>query len=278
MNKISQSVQSDEVYTSGRYFIGVGYGFIVYPTTLQTISFSDRDPNADAGSLQASTSEGQSISLEVSFQYRLVISNLTELYRKYTTSYHSKYVTVAEAGLKNTVSQRYSTEDYFTERQGIGDVMQTALNAVLINEYAVVEHFQLKTVTALAATDASIIGNQVANQNTQTVVYGAEANNTLQAINAVVATAQLQVNLINANAASEAQIIVAQAQADAIRLVIQTQAQAYATLKRSLNYTSSDLLIHLFVDNLRQVGSNAQIAVDADAALIGFSSSSASSS
>jgi len=271
INAISQSVQSDKVYTSGRYFVGVGNNFIVYPTTLQTISFSDAD-GADAPPLRASTSEGQTITLEVSLQYRLVISNLTLLYRKYESSYQSKYVTVAEAAMKNTVSQRYSTQDYFSQRAGIGDVMHTALNAVFINEYAVVEHFQLREITAIAATDASIVGNQVADQNTQTVIYGAQANNTLLAIDAVLAGAQLQVNVINADAASLSRILVAQAQADAIRLVTETQAEQYGRLKQSLNYTSTDLLTHLFIENMRQLGGSAQIAVDTQTALVDLSS------
>jgi len=267
INSITQSVQSDRVYTSGRYFIGVGNQFILYPTTLQTIAYSE-DPGADAISLRASTSEGQTITLEVSLQYRLVISNLTLLYRKYERSYGSKYVTVAEAAMKNTVSQRYSTQDYFSLREGIAEVMHTALNAAFINEYAVVEHFQLRTVTAIAATDTSIVGNQVADQNTQTVIYGAQANNTLLTINATLASAQLIVNVINANAASEARIVVAQANADAIRLVAETQAQSYAQLKEALNYTSSDLLTHLFIDYVRQVSGSTQITVNTQNALI----------
>ena len=34
------SINTDELFTSGRHFLGLGHSFIVYPKTLQTVKFA----------------------------------------------------------------------------------------------------------------------------------------------------------------------------------------------------------------------------------------------
>ena len=69
-NKITKVIGKD-VYISGRYLIGPFKNFIVYPSNLVIIEFSDQR-KAVGEPLKTRTGEGLAISLHVSFQYKIL--------------------------------------------------------------------------------------------------------------------------------------------------------------------------------------------------------------
>ena len=89
----------------------------------------------DYGDVAASTSDGQQITLQVSFQYRLRVAELASLYGKYELNYHAQYVTQAVQAIKNLVATTYDTTDMFEIREFIGEAMHVSLNAELWGEY-----------------------------------------------------------------------------------------------------------------------------------------------
>merc|ERR1719265_872096 len=80
---VAQTVE-DKAYPSGRYFLGLGHSFIKFPATVQTIEFSDA---ADAAGpmVRSRTSDGLEVQLEISLQYQLLPTKVSDLYQKFGT-------------------------------------------------------------------------------------------------------------------------------------------------------------------------------------------------
>ena len=68
-NKITKVIGKD-IYVGGRYLIGPTKSFIVYPSSLVNTEFSD-SKKATNEPLKSRTGEGLSISLHISFQYKI---------------------------------------------------------------------------------------------------------------------------------------------------------------------------------------------------------------
>jgi len=276
LNTLTQTISTDKIYTSGRYFLGLTNNFLTYPTTLQSVQFSDS--GGDGPALSAITKEGQSIILEVSFQFRVRVASIGLLYRKYVQNYKSRYINVAESLLKNVVSGRYSASDYFTNRRAIADVMHSALNAELYtNHYSAVEHFQLRkfsfkasTTTGVAAADTSILTKLIKEQNVQTAAVNQNSTLVRKQTAVIQSQAANDVTVINAQAASASKIIVQEAYAQGIGISLNATAQAYKILKERLGYSSPELLYHLFLENVRSLASPSKLVVDVDSALLSF--------
>jgi len=277
INTVTQSISTSPIYTSGRYFLGLTNSFLTYPTTLQSIEFSDTTPGAAAGSLSASTKEGQSIVLELSFQYRLRVGSLGALYRKYLQNYASRYVSVAESLLKNQ-AVLFSSTDYFERRREIAEVMHSALNTELYtNHYAAVEHFQLRQFSfkpqasgAASTADSSILTKLIKEQSVQTASINQNSTLVRASTSVITSQATQQVVVINAQAASQSKIIVQEANARGISISLNATAQAYRLLKERLGYSSPELLYHLFLENVRALSAPSKLVIDIDNALLSF--------
>jgi len=277
INTITQTISTSPIYTSGRYFLGLTNAFLTYPTTLQSIEFSDSTAGASAGSLSASSKEGQSIILEVSFQYRLRVGSLGALYRKYLLNYQSRYISVAETWLKNT-AVLFSASDYFQRRREIAEVMHSALHTELYtNHFAAVEHFQLRRFSfkpqasgAASTADQSILTKLIKEQSVQTASITQNSTLVRASTTVIQSQATQDVVVINAQAASRSKIIIQEANARGISISLNATAQAYKLLKERLGYSSAELLYHLFLENVRSLAAPSKLVVDIDQALLSF--------
>jgi len=266
INSISAAISEDGVYTSGRYFLGLVNSFITFPTVLETIEFCT---GCDSPPLAAATREGQNVQLEVSFQFRLKLVDLLLVYRKYEKNYKANYQRQAEAALKNT-SPRFSTVEYFTSREEIGQVFHTILNQQLSKEYAVVEHFQLRRVVPPVATDDSIRRKLIQQQQVETTKVNQQSTLVRAGTDVIVAGAQQEVNLINSRAASDAKKVVEEANALGIQIYQNATASAFEYLRDRLNYTNTELLTHFALETIGQLRAPSELVVDIESGLFQF--------
>jgi len=271
INTVTKAISGDTVWTPGRYYVGLVTTFITYPTTLQTVVFTN-DDSADASPLSASTSDGNPITLEVSFQFRLMIGNMLQLYRTYEDNYRSQYITVAQSVLKTTVAARYSLVDYFNERATISQVMHGALNLALQQNYAVCEHFQLRTLTAAPTYDHQRLASIIKQQNILTTAV--QRNSSLVRAETVlkVQTANQTIVVVNAAAAKTAQETLNRVYARGISIHLNATAKAYSSLKKALGYNSTNLLTHVFIEAIRGLPSSTQLVVGVNSGLFQFNS------
>lgn len=67
-NSVQQEINTEELFTAGRHFLGVGHSFIVYPQTLQTVKFAAA--GGDGPAITARTKDGLVVNLDVSFNFK----------------------------------------------------------------------------------------------------------------------------------------------------------------------------------------------------------------
>jgi regulator of protease activity HflC (stomatin/prohibitin superfamily) len=270
-NTISGSVDRNTIYTSGRYFLGLGKQFVQYPATLQTIEFSNYGGNAPP--LSAGTVDvrggGATMLLEVSLQYRLALGQLGQLYTSYAQNYKSKLVSTAESTIKNVASERFSVNDYFTIREEVAEVFHAAVNLAYKSDYASCELFQLRNTDPPTQTENSII-NTLVTQEQQSTARQIKLSDLVRndTANLAVQTDITIQNEINARAQAQSKIIIETARAEAVAIKLDAYGQAYSYMRDQLNFTSDGLLTHFFYENLRQLESPSQILINLKNALI----------
>ena len=90
-SRTSVSIDSSRVYGGGRHYIGLFSYFIKFPTTLQSIEFSNRT-SATSAPLRTRTKEGLSLNLHISFQYRLLDDELVQLFERWNVGYEQSFI------------------------------------------------------------------------------------------------------------------------------------------------------------------------------------------
>lgn len=76
-NSVQQEINTEELFTAGRHFLGVGHSFIVYPQTLQTVKFAAA--GGDGPAITARTKDGLVVNLDVSFNFKYASTTPTLL-------------------------------------------------------------------------------------------------------------------------------------------------------------------------------------------------------
>jgi len=268
-NTISGSVDRDTIYTSGRYFLGLGKTFVTYPATLQTIEFSTG--SGDAPTLSVGSLDQASVFLEVSLQYRLSLGDLGKLYTNYAKNYRPKLVGTAESTIKNVASERFAVNDYFVIRQEIAEVMHAAVNLAYKTDYASCELFQLRNMDPPPQTETSII-NTLVTQEQQSTARQIKLSDLVRNDTANLAVeTQIKIeNNVTARANAQAKVIIETARAEAVAIALDAYGQAYSNMRDQLNFTAEGILTHFFYENLRALESPSQLLVNLKNALIGI--------
>jgi len=113
------TVYKDEIYGSGNHFIGPDYTFKKFPVSIlgfnQAVAVWTKSGGNDAGA---------TLTLDISFQYKLKQADLGKLYAKVATSYAPLVVTYALDAIKNT-APLYGADEYLTKREVIEAAFKT---------------------------------------------------------------------------------------------------------------------------------------------------------
>jgi regulator of protease activity HflC (stomatin/prohibitin superfamily) len=259
---ISKSVDTD-VYTSGRYFLGLTKTFLEFPATLQHVKFGR---NGDYATLSGSTADGQQIQLEITFQYRIRLGQLPQLYAKHANNYRSKYITQVVEAIKN-MAKSYTTQEFFSKREVIGEVFHVAANQALLDDYAVVEHLQLRGVTPPVATETSVLNKIIEQQNI--IIAGVEQQSVLVTADSglLIKKAEAQAIVLNAEAAKAAELLIGAARAKQTTVHLQYVADAWKGLKTEVGYTTDQLLKHMMLEHIRTMNTQNSLTVNFPSAL-----------
>ncbi|CAE7216631.1 unnamed protein product, partial [Symbiodinium microadriaticum] len=144
---LSESVEK-EPYKPGRYYLGVTNRFIKFPRTVQSISFIDDWAEGLQGpALQSRTKDGLTVHLEVSFQYKLIFS---QLYNLWATLGHDHYeTTFTRMAMEqlSTATTHHNAHFFFRNRTYVSTEMHRKLDEHFRKHaFAEVPFFQLRTV------------------------------------------------------------------------------------------------------------------------------------
>jgi len=205
-NNNLKEIEESKVYNNGRYFLGLGVWFIDFQISLQQMQYS-ASIYGEHAALRAWSAEGQLITIDLSFYFRLDRDQIINLYKRYEDQYYPRYSQISVRTLK-AVTIQYTTVDFFTLRAAIGVHMKRDLRARLKQEFCTVEIFNLRAINIPTDFENKIISKVVQTQQQKT------AEN--QKITAVL---RAQIAVIEGNGYAIVNYTIAKASADALRTI-----------------------------------------------------------
>eukprot|EP00933_Yihiella_yeosuensis_P084161 TRINITY_DN98554_c0_g1_i1.p1 TRINITY_DN98554_c0_g1~~TRINITY_DN98554_c0_g1_i1.p1 ORF type:complete len:343 (-),score=77.64 TRINITY_DN98554_c0_g1_i1:158-1186(-) len=169
-HKFTGVVDFEHVFEPGRYWIGFWKEFIEFPTTLQTIQFSDERPEDGVQQLSVLRSrdkEGKQIFLDISVQYRLMPKMVGQVYKEMTNMYEDVYISelrdvLSKAGNKFKVSEAWENYNSVTK------LMHDSCIAALKPRHADCWGLQLWGVRLESTYEQALIRTQVRKQAQRT--------------------------------------------------------------------------------------------------------------
>jgi len=143
-NTISKSIEKENVYDGGWHYVGLTSSFLKFPATIQNVEFSNLS-GAESFPISARTREGLTVTLHISFQYKLMKDKIGDLYNDFTTQYEKTFITRARGAIIEE-SSKYNSGEYWTNRKAIGASMLKTINERLNVAFATCESLQILSI------------------------------------------------------------------------------------------------------------------------------------
>lgn len=252
-DKNVQHIELDKVYSSGRYLVGLGRGFIKFPTTYQLLRFGSNFPSKTGGDVVARSKDGLVVNLEVAVQYRLstTIEDLGRLYYTFGTDYEQVYGRMVLSVVRD-VASRHTVFDFWSTRPEISEEMRVELNKAFNDVYAYCAAFELANVEVSQDFANAITDTQVAFQDIQQASYEQSVARVRASATVDVANQVAVILAATANATAQVTFTNAKTEADSLTYRIDQQVDSLSTLARSFNISSPETLLdYLYVTSVQ---------------------------
>ena len=229
-----------DVYTAGRFLIGIGHTFVTFPTNAVTIDFTN-DPGAKNKPLQTRTQDGLPVTIEIALQYKLKPDKLLDLYTELNIGYEAAFVRNARDALLEEAGA-HEAQQYWGRRKEIGEEMLERLQqGEGLQRFVEIKGVQILTVMLPAAYERSIMQTQVSVQEQKKAEFEQAVERVNSETAALVNTYNNTVTVMLRRAAAEAAQMKQNALATARRNTIMAEAAAYQDAKSELGLTAEQL-------------------------------------
>jgi len=262
LNSVTKTVDESKVFTSGRYFLGLGHSFLEFPRELQIIDFSS-DPDSGGPVLRAGTADGQAVTLEVTVYYQLEQASVVDLYRLYNLDYNQAFVRIAQAELKN-VAVQFDTDAYFSRRADIANRMLNDVAKALRDVHATTQFVLLRNIGLPSSIETSLVAKIVAEQEKRTARFNREIAFVNAQTEVIRATANANITQINGEAKADANLIKEKGRAEGTQLVLRAEQEALGALQRELGFDTDQLYRYLWATR------KLRVAPAKDTLIVGF--------
>ncbi|CAE8581277.1 unnamed protein product [Polarella glacialis] len=166
-NQFSKAADTENMYDTGRYFIGPFNKFLLFPSSVQSIEFSNEARIRPSGlryePLHTRTKEGLGLHLQVSLQYKLRKQELGKLYSEFNMNYELVFVSSVRDVLIKAASE-YEAMQLWQDRVKVGETMQKLVDKELRRTYAECWGLQLMIIDLPDGFENSIVQTQVQKQ------------------------------------------------------------------------------------------------------------------
>lgn len=236
-NKITGTVDLENGFTPGRYWIGFWREFIEFPSTLNTIEFSDEQPEEGVQHLQkllARDNQGKQIRLDVSVQYRLLKENLGKIYREMTTLYEDVFISELRDQLSKACNE-FSINEVWTDYKSVVQKLFVRCVDILKIRGAECWGLQIWGVSLDAVYEDQIIKTQVQKQKEETAEAELEQARTRAETEKMLAKYSKEIKIVNAEATANKINIEREAIAKAEANRIEAQAKVLKIIKDTVN-------------------------------------------
>ncbi len=264
-SKITNKVDTSKVWDTGLHFVGFGNQFVRFKKIYQTVEFTQAK-RADDIPLASRTKDGLSVTLDMSFQYRLIPNEVGELYLSFGKFYQRHFVRESRDILRD-IAGEYTAIEFFNNRTGIGDAMHNTINQHFQSIHAEVGFFQLRAVDLPDDFEAALEQAEVARQQIVIAQYEQDAARIRAQTSIIEAQAQANITILEANASTEAFLVQIDAEAKAVNITLTAESIAYYALGQQLGLNSTELLSYLWIQAIAEMD-NAWVLIGADTPVI----------
>jgi len=270
-NKLSGHIEEDRVYFEGRHFIGVGYEFITYPLAWQLVEYTDDESIGKADfickvdvPLDAATSKGQPMSVELSLYFSIPPQQLINFYTSYGTLYQQSTADECKNDLKNTLTQ-FKYEEIFNGRLRISEAMTNTLNRTLARRRCRLEKLLLRGIYFQQNIEDGIEANVMGYQEATNSGYKNEMLKIEAEIEALKKKYNYEITLILAEAQKNATLITEEAKAYAKSRHATGTAEAWSGYQSLTGLNIDDLIRVQWARTLGSLKEKDSISVGYDA-------------
>eukprot|EP00928_Gymnodinium_smaydae_P081951 TRINITY_DN65383_c0_g1_i1.p1 TRINITY_DN65383_c0_g1~~TRINITY_DN65383_c0_g1_i1.p1 ORF type:complete len:403 (-),score=78.25 TRINITY_DN65383_c0_g1_i1:97-1158(-) len=246
-NAFTKVANTDAIYQPGRYFIGPFNNFLLFPSAVQTIEFSDEPRLAVLGvryePLHTRTKEGLGLHLKVSLQYRLLPETLGKLYSEFNLNYEQVFISSIRDMLIKSASE-FEASQLWKEREEFAFGMQKLVSKELAETYAECWGVQLMVIELPDEFEQSIVQTQVQQQYMLTRQQEQQSAQIRAHTDVIRAEYDRQVKVIMAAGSANRTITEKEAQAKAQQNVIDVESQVLQSIRTSLNIDAEGLVAY----------------------------------
>lgn len=204
-NGVTGAVDLDKVYQPGRYYMGFWQEFIMFPTYLQTIEFSNDKPEKNVQHLSALRSrdkDGKQIWLDVSVQYKLKLDEIPSIYRQMQTQYEDVYISELRDVLSKACNKFVISEVWENYKTVVAQ-MKARCVEVLAERHALCWGLQVWGVRLDTVYEQQLVKTQVRKQAQKTEAARSTHENTRAATQVELAEYKRDITVVNAEGSAK---------------------------------------------------------------------------
>lgn len=265
-NTATKSINADQVFTSGRYFLGLGKAFLKFPRNFINIEYGS-SATADEPAL---IMERTQVTIECSLQYTLSLEDLTTIYSNNNLQYHDKMVKEATNAIKN-VAADYEPNVFYEQREFVAQQMHDAAKLALATQHGELRDFQLRKVTLKAQNEEDVIRKIVTAESQRTAINVQAQNKVTAATTVIVGEQDRLISIFQANKTKEATILTETAEANAKTVRLDSQTSVFSTLKQQIGFSQEELLQYLWLKRVKSLPTSSRLLVGFDDATVKLS-------
>lgn len=235
-NKVSGVVDLEQVFTPGRYWIGFWRDFIEFPSTLQTIQFSNEKPESGVQALSVLSTrdqDGKQMFLDISVQYRLVPGEVPKVYSEMKLLYENIYISDLRDALSK-VTNMFKITDLWEDYRKVVGLMKIACVNVLAPRHAQCWDLQLWGVKLDSTFENALIKTQVRKQAVRTAEAQKLSAGVRALTQAILAEYKKNITVVQATGNARTYEITRLAQATAEGNLISAQAKGLTIVKQNV--------------------------------------------
>jgi len=234
-NNVVKTIDEENIYNNGRYFLGLGLSFLEFPISAELIDFRG------AQALRMWSQEGQLVKVDMSMMYRLERSNIIKLYKRYELDYAQRMKQIAIRVAKK-VSIQYTAEEFFKTRNLISTHMQSELRRRFKLEFITLELFNLRAIDIPTKFENKVVEKQIWEQKYKTREFEKETAIRRAEITIIQQVTAAKVDRLIAEANALRTQKVELARAEALKKIAEQEARSYSLVQANLGIDGKGLL------------------------------------
>mmetsp|Transcript_83698 Transcript_83698/g.148057 ORF Transcript_83698/g.148057 Transcript_83698/m.148057 type:complete len:355 (-) Transcript_83698:86-1150(-) len=233
---ISGVVDMENVISPGRYYAGFWKEIIHFPSTLNTIEFSDEPPEEGVqhlSVLQARDKDGKQIFVDISIQYRLPKDKVGVLYREMLDHYEEVFTSELRDALSKATNL-FAVSEAWESYENVTAILKSACVDALSKRNAECWGLQLWGIRLESRYEAALIRTQVRKQ-AQRSEEARKAHSVVRAeTEALLAEYRKNKTIIESKGEAQRFLIEQEAIANAEKALIDSQAKSLDLVRQSV--------------------------------------------